>query len=223
MGAGAGTFPDPAGELVLESARQPPGVWREFPGRSPLAAAWWTMMKLSAGSSVMALALAVCLLSLGQPEPTGARPGWKPATSRPASRASWLVLGLGILLGSGGVLQPVLALLGLSWDVYAPGGLMLAFLAFQVPLAVLLLIAGPVQAPGQRKAGGLRPAGRQPQPLLVARGAVNFAPSLLQAAFLLILMANAAHRMPALRPGRHGRQRGAVRMTTVVRRHLLPA
>jgi putative spermidine/putrescine transport system permease protein len=204
----------PAGELVLESARQPPGVWREFLDDPSLAAAWWTMMKLSAGSSVMALALAVCLLSLGQPEGRW-RQAWLEACNIAASFAGIpLVLGLGILLGSGGVLQPVLALAGLSWDVYAPGGLMLAFLAFQVPLAVLLM-AGPVQAldKGWWEAAAL--LGASPSRYWWRVALPTLRPSLLQAFLLLMANAAASYATPFALLGT-GANIWAVRMTTVV-------
>lgn len=108
-----------------------------------------------------------------------------------------LALALTLLLGSQGVLTTLGREAGLlqGWDLASDAGLLLAYTAFQVPLAVVLLMA-PVRLLDPALAEAAATLGASPARFWRRIGLPLLAPSLVEAASLLFANAAAAYATP---------------------------
>ncbi|WP_373716805.1 hypothetical protein [Roseateles sp.] len=108
-----------------------------------------------------------------------------------------LALALTLLLGSQGVLTTLARQAGLlqGWDLASDAGLLLAFTAFQVPLA-LVLLAAPVKLLDPALAEAAATLGASPARFWRRVGLPLLAPSLVEAASLLFANAAAAYATP---------------------------
>lgn len=108
-----------------------------------------------------------------------------------------LALALTLLLGSQGVLTTLARHAGLlqGWDLASDAGLLLAFTAFQVPLALVLLMA-PVRLLDPALAEAAATLGAPPATFWRRVGLPLLAPSLVEAASLLFANAAAAYATP---------------------------
>lgn len=108
-----------------------------------------------------------------------------------------LALALTLLLGSQGVLTTLGREAGLlqGWDLASDAGLLLAYTAFQVPLAVVLLMA-PVRLLDPALAEAAATLGASPARFWRRVGLPLLAPSLVEAASLLFANAAAAYATP---------------------------
>lgn len=156
---------------------------------------------LSAASTALGL-----VLGLGAALHLVAHPRWeKPVAVLAGLGANFagvpLALALTLLLGSQGVLttlaQKSLSLAGLlqGWDLNSDAGLLLAFTAFQVPLAVVLLMA-PVRLLDPALAEAAATLGARPATFWRRVGLPLLAPSLIETASLLFANAAAAYATP---------------------------
>lgn len=156
---------------------------------------------LSAASTALGL-----VLGLGAALHLVAHPRWeKPVAVLAGLGANFagvpLALALTLLLGSQGVLttlaQKSLSLAGLlqGWDLNSDAGLLLAFTAFQVPLAVVLLMA-PVRLLDPALAEAAATLGARPATFWRRVGLPLLAPSLVETASLLFANAAAAYATP---------------------------
>ncbi len=156
---------------------------------------------LSAASTALGL-----MLGLGAALQLVAHPRWeKPVAVLAGLGANFagvpLALALTLLLGSQGVLttlaQKSLSLAGLplGWDLNSDAGLLLAFTAFQVPLAVVLLMA-PVRMLDPALAEAAATLGARPATFWRRVGLPLLAPSLVETASLLFANAAAAYATP---------------------------
>lgn len=156
---------------------------------------------LSAASTALGLGL-----GLGAALHLVAHPRWeKPVAVLAGLGANFagvpLALALTLLLGSQGVLttlaQKSLSLAGLplGWDLNSDAGLLLAFTAFQVPLAVVLLMA-PVKLLDPALAEAAATLGARPATFWRRVGLPLLAPSLVETASLLFANAAAAYATP---------------------------
>lgn len=156
---------------------------------------------LSAASTALGLGL-----GLGAALHLVAHPRWeKPVAVLAGLGANFagvpLALALTLLLGSQGVLTTIaqkslsLAGLPLGWDLNSDAGLLLAFTAFQVPLAVVLLMA-PVKLLDPALAEAAATLGARPATFWRRVGLPLLAPSLVETASLLFANAAAAYATP---------------------------
>ncbi|MFG6489643.1 hypothetical protein ACG04R_23405 [Roseateles sp. BYS78W] len=152
---------------------------------------------LSAASTALGL-----VLGLGAALHLVAHPRWeKPVAVLAGLGANFagvpLALSLTLLLGSQGVLTTIARDAGLlqSWDLNSDAGLLLAFTAFQVPLAVALLIA-PVRLLDPALAEAAATLGARPAAFWRRVGLPLLAPSLVETASLLFANAAAAYATP---------------------------
>ena len=108
-----------------------------------------------------------------------------------------LALALTLLLGSQGVLTALARSSGLlqGWDLASDAGLLLAFTAFQVPLALVLLMA-PVRLLDPALAEAATTLGATPAHFWRRVGLPLLAPSLVETASLLFANAAAAYATP---------------------------
>lgn len=154
-------------------------------------------LALSALSTALGLAL-----GLGAALHLAARPRWqKPVAVLAGLGANFagvpLALALTLLLGSQGVLTTLARQAGLlqHWDLASDAGLLLAFTLFQVPLAVVLLMA-PVRMLDPALAEAAATLGASPGHFWRRVGLPLLAPSLLESASLLFANAAAAYATP---------------------------
>jgi putative spermidine/putrescine transport system permease protein len=152
---------------------------------------------LSALSTVLGLAL-----GLGAALHVTSRPRWEqPVAVIAGLGANFagvpLALALTLLLGSQGVLTTLARHAGLlqNWDLASDAGLLLAFTLFQVPLAVVLLMA-PVRMLDPSLAEAAATLGAPPGHYWRRVGFPLLAPSLVEAASLLFANAAAAYATP---------------------------
>lgn len=152
---------------------------------------------LSAASTALGL-----LFGLGAALHLVARPRWeKPVAVLAGLGANFagvpLALALTLLLGSQGVLTTLAHGQGLlqDWDLNSDTGLLLAYTAFQVPLAVVLLMA-PVRLLDPALAEAAATLGARPATFWRRVGLPLLAPSLVEAASLLFANAAAAYATP---------------------------
>lgn len=152
---------------------------------------------LSALSTVLGLAL-----GLGAALHVASRPRWEqPVAVIAGLGANFagvpLALALTLLLGSQGVLTTLARHAGLlqNWDLASDAGLLLAFTLFQVPLAVVLLMA-PVRMLDPSLAEAAATLGAPPGHYWRRVGLPLLAPSLVEAASLLFANAAAAYATP---------------------------
>lgn len=151
---------------------------------------------LSAASTGLGL-----LLGLGAALHLAARPRWeKPVAVLAGLGANFagvpLALALTLLLGSQGVLTGLAQGAGLTgWDLNSDAGLLLAFVCFQVPLAVVLLMA-PVRLLDPALAEAAATLGARPAAFWRRVGLPLLLPSLVEAASLLFANAAAAYATP---------------------------
>lgn len=152
---------------------------------------------LSAVSTALGL-----VLGLGAALHLVAHPRWeKPVAVLAGLGANFagvpLALALTLLLGSQGVLTTLARNAGLlqGWDLNSDAGLLLAFTAFQVPLAVVLLMA-PVKMLDPALAEAAATLGASPGRFWHRVGLPLLAPSLVEAASLLFANAAAAYATP---------------------------
>lgn len=108
-----------------------------------------------------------------------------------------LALALTLLLGSQGVLTTLAHDAGLlqGWDLNSDAGLLLAYTTFQVPLALVLLMA-PVRLLDPALAEAAATLGASPARFWCRVGLPLLAPSLVEAASLLFANAAAAYATP---------------------------
>ncbi|RTL33481.1 MAG: ABC transporter permease subunit [Burkholderiales bacterium] len=142
------------------------------------------------------------MLGLGAALHVVSRPGWdKPVAVLAGLGANFagvpLALALTLLLGSQGVLTTLARQAGLlqGWDLASDGGLLIAFTLFQVPLAVVLLMA-PVRMLDPALAEAAATLGASPGHFWRRVGLPVLAPSLVEAASLLFANAAAAYATP---------------------------
>lgn len=154
-------------------------------------------LALSASSTVLGL-----VLGLGAAMHVATRPRWeKPVAVLAGLGANFagvpLALALTLLLGSQGVLTTLARHAGLlqGWDLASDAGLLLAFTLFQVPLAVVLLMA-PVRMLDPALAEAAATLGASPGQFWRRVGLPLLAPSLVEAASLLFANAAAAYATP---------------------------
>lgn len=154
-------------------------------------------LALSAASSALGL-----VLGLGAALHLLARPRWsRPVAVLAGLGANFagvpLALALTLLLGSQGVLTTLARAHGLlqGWDLAGDAGLLLAFTCFQVPLAVVLLMA-PVKLLDPSLAEAAATLGASPGRYWRRVGLPLLAPSLVEAASLLFANAAAAYATP---------------------------
>jgi putative spermidine/putrescine transport system permease protein len=152
---------------------------------------------LSAASTALGL-----LLGLGASLHLVAHPRWeKPVAVLAGLGANFagvpLALALTLLLGSQGVLTTLArgARLLQGWDLNSDLGLLLAFTCFQVPLAVVLLMA-PVRLLDPALAEAAATLGARPANFWRRVGLPLLLPSLVEAASLLFANAAAAYATP---------------------------
>ncbi|MBY0368800.1 MAG: hypothetical protein K2X12_21385, partial [Burkholderiaceae bacterium] len=152
---------------------------------------------LSAASTALGL-----VLGLGAALHLVAHPRWdKPVAVLAGLGANFagvpLALALTLLLGSQGVLTTLARQAGLlqGWDLASDAGLLLAFTAFQVPLA-LVLLAAPVKLLDPALAEAAATLGASPARFWRRVGLPLLAPSLVEAASLLFANAAAAYATP---------------------------
>lgn len=152
---------------------------------------------LSAASTALGL-----VLGLGAALHLVAHPRWeKPVAVLAGLGANFagvpLALSLTLLLGSQGVLTTLARSAGLlqGWDLNSDAGLLLAFTAFQVPLAVVLLMA-PVRLLDPALAEAAATLGARPATFWRRVGLPLLAPSLVETASLLFANAAAAYATP---------------------------
>jgi putative spermidine/putrescine transport system permease protein len=144
---------------------------------------------LSAASTALGL-----LLGLGAALHLVAHPRWeKPVAVLAGLGANFA----GVPLGSQGVLTTLARHAGLlqGWDLNSDAGLLLAFTAFQVPLAVVLLMA-PVKLLDPALAEAAATLGARPATFWRRVGLPLLAPSLVETASLLFANAAAAYATP---------------------------
>jgi putative spermidine/putrescine transport system permease protein len=154
-------------------------------------------LALSASSTVLGL-----VLGLGAAMHVATRPRWeKPVAVLAGLGANFagvpLALALTLLLGSQGVVTTLARHAGLlqGWDLASDAGLLLAFTLFQVPLAVVLLMA-PVRMLDPALAEAAATLGASPGHFWRRVGLPLLAPSLVEAASLLFANAAAAYATP---------------------------
>lgn len=154
-------------------------------------------LALSAASTALGLAL-----GLGATLHLAAHPRWeKPVAVLAGLGANFagvpLALALTLLLGSQGVLTTLARHAGLlqDWDLASDAGLLLAFTLFQLPLAVVLLMA-PVRLLDPALAEAAATLGASPGRFWRRVGLPLLAPSLVEAASLLFANAAAAYATP---------------------------
>lgn len=152
---------------------------------------------LSAASTALGV-----VLGLGAALHLVAHPRWeKPVAVLAGLGANFagvpLALALTLLLGSQGVLTTLARSVGLlqGWDLASDAGLLLAFTAFQVPLALVLLMA-PVRLLDPALAEAAATLGASPARFWRRVGLPLLAPSLVEAASLLFANAAAAYATP---------------------------
>jgi putative spermidine/putrescine transport system permease protein len=152
---------------------------------------------LSAASTALGL-----VLGLGAALHLVAHPRWdRPVAVLAGLGANFagvpLALALTLLLGSQGVLTTLARHAGLlqGWDLNSDAGLLLAFTAFQVPLA-LVLLAAPVKLLDPALAEAAATLGASPGRFWRRVGLPLLAPSLVEAASLLFANAAAAYATP---------------------------
>ena len=152
---------------------------------------------LSAASTALGL-----VLGLGAALHLIAQPRWeKPVAVLAGLGANFagvpLALALTLLLGSQGALTTLARSWGLlqGWDLASDAGLLLAFTAFQVPLAIVLLMA-PVRMLDPALAEAAATLGARPATFWRRVGLPMLAPSLVEAASLLFANAAAAYATP---------------------------
>jgi len=152
---------------------------------------------LSAASTALGL-----LLGLGASLHLVAHPRWeKPVAVLAGLGANFagvpLALALTLLLGSQGVLTTLARGAGLlqGWDLNSDLGLLLAFTCFQVPLAVVLLMA-PVRLLDPALAEAAATLGARPAAYWRRVGLPLLLPSLVETASLLFANAAAAYATP---------------------------
>lgn len=154
-------------------------------------------LALSAASTALGLTL-----GLGAALHLATRPRWeRPVAVLAGLGANFagvpLALALTLLLGSQGVLTTLARQAGLlqGWDLASDAGLLLAFTLFQVPLAVVLLMA-PVRLLDPALADAAATLGATPGHFWRRVGLPLLAPSLVEAASLLFANAAAAYATP---------------------------
>lgn len=154
-------------------------------------------LALSAASTLLGLGL-----GLGAALHLVAHPRWeRPVAVLAGLGANFagvpLALALTLLLGSQGVLTTLARDAGLmqDWDLASDAGLLLAFTLFQVPLAVVLLMA-PVRMLDPALAEAAATLGASPGHFWRRVGLPLLAPSLLESASLLFANAAAAYATP---------------------------
>ncbi|PTT78370.1 ABC transporter permease [Pelomonas sp. HMWF004] len=152
---------------------------------------------LSAASTVLGL-----VLGLGAALHLIAQPRWeKPVAVLAGMGANFagvpLALALTLLLGSQGALTTLARSWGLlqGWDLASDAGLLLAFTCFQVPLAIVLLMA-PVRLLDPALAEAAATLGARPATFWRRVGLPMLVPSLVEAASLLFANAAAAYATP---------------------------
>lgn len=152
---------------------------------------------LSAASTVLGL-----VLGLGAALHLVTHPRWeKPVAVLAGLGANFagvpLALALTLLLGSQGVLTALARSAGLlqGWDLASDAGLLLAFTAFQVPLALLLLMA-PVRMLDPALMDAAATLSATPARFWRRVGLPLLAPSLIETASLLFANAAAAYATP---------------------------
>ncbi|MDG0852996.1 ABC transporter permease [Roseateles puraquae] len=152
---------------------------------------------LSAASTLIGL-----LLGLGVALHLVAHPRWSRLTAVLAGMGANfagvpLALALTLLLGSQGVLTQLARGAGFlqDWDLTSDAGLLLAFTAFQVPLAVVLLMT-PVRLLDPALAEAAATLGASPARFWRRVGLPMLAPSLVEAGSLLFANAAAAYATP---------------------------
>ncbi len=152
---------------------------------------------LSAASTLIGL-----LLGLGVALHLVAHPCWSRLTAVLAGMGANfagvpLALALTLLLGSQGVLTQLARGAGFlqDWDLTSDAGLLLAFTAFQVPLAVVLLMT-PVRLLDPALAEAAATLGASPARFWRRVGLPMLAPSLVEAGSLLFANAAAAYATP---------------------------
>lgn len=160
--------------------------------------ALWNTVWISTLSTLIALAL-----GLAAAVALAALPGWRqPATLLASLGANFagvpLAVAMTLLFGAQGIVSGSLGLAGLPlpFDLYRNSGLLVAYVCFQVPLALLLLMA-PVQ---QLSNGGLLDAaatlGAGPGLFWRRVGIPLLLPSLIEVGSLLFANAAAAYATP---------------------------
>ncbi len=152
---------------------------------------------LSAASTLLGLAL-----GLGAALHLAAHPRWeRPVAVLAGLGANFagvpLALALTLLLGSQGVLTLLGRQAGLlqGWDLNSDAGLLLAFTLFQLPLALVLLMA-PVRLLDPALAEATATLGARPAHFWRRVGLPLLAPSLVETAALLFANAAAAYATP---------------------------
>lgn len=185
------------GGFVADCVRGDDCALHELVADSYYLKAVFNTVWLAALSSALALAIGG-----GAAVALAERPAWRRASSVLASLGANfagvpLALALTLLFGAQGVVRQSLAQVGvaLPFDLDGHGGLLLAYLCFQVPLATLMLIA-----PVQMLEGGLKDAaatlGAGPALFWRRVGLPVLLPSLVEVGSLLFANAAAAYATP---------------------------
>ncbi len=160
--------------------------------------ALWNTVWISALSTLIALAL-----GLGAAVALAALPGWRqPATLLASLGANFagvpLAVAMTLLFGAQGIVSGSLNLAGLAlpFDLYRNSGLLVAYVSFQVPLALLLLMAPVQQMSGEGLLDAAATLGAGPWLFWRRVGIPLLLPSLVEVGSLLFANAAAAYATP---------------------------
>lgn len=160
--------------------------------------ALWNTVWISALSTLIALAL-----GLGAAVALAALPGWRqPATLLASLGANFagvpLAVAMTLLFGAQGIVSGSLNLAGLAlpFDLYRNSGLLVAYVSFQVPLALLLLMAPVQQMSGDGLLDAAATLGAGPWLFWRRVGMPLLLPSLVEVGSLLFANAAAAYATP---------------------------
>ncbi len=185
------------GGFVADCVRGDDCALRELVSDAYYAKAVFNTVWIAGVSSLVAL-----VIGGGAAVALAERPAWRRASSVLASLGANfagvpLALALTLLFGAQGVVRQALAQAGvaLPFDLDGNGGLLVAYLCFQVPLACLMLLA-----PVQMLEGGLKDAaatlGASPALFWRRVGLPVLLPSLVEVGSLLFANAAAAYATP---------------------------
>ncbi|MBC7377150.1 MAG: ABC transporter permease [Burkholderiaceae bacterium] len=160
--------------------------------------ALWNTVWISALSTLIALAL-----GLAAAVSLAALPGWRqPATLLASLGANFagvpLAVAMTLLFGAQGIVSDSLSLAGLPlpFDLYRNSGLLVAYVCFQVPLALLLLMAPVQQLSGESLLDAAATLGAGPGLFWRRVGMPMLLPSLVEVGSLLFANAAAAYATP---------------------------
>ena len=160
--------------------------------------ALWNTVWISALSTLIALAL-----GLAAAVALAALPRWhQPATLLASLGANFagvpLAVAMTLLFGAQGIVSGSLSLAGLPlpFDLYRNSGLLVAYVCFQVPLALLLLMAPVQQLAGQGLLDAAVTLGAGPGLFWRRVGVPLLLPSLVEVGSLLFANAAAAYATP---------------------------